>query len=277
MQKIVGVSFNPGGKVYYFNPCGLELKVGDNVIVETVAGLQFGTVNFAEREILNKKLDNLKSVIRIATAIDKKKKSELDLKTAKAREIVKEKIAKFKLPMKVCEVSYTFDGAKLIVEFTAEDRVDFRELLKDLASTFKVRIELKQIGQRDEVKIKGGLGPCGEICCCKRFLEDFEHVTVKMAKTQGLSLSPSKINGLCGRLMCCLAYENKNYEEVLKKMPKINSEVITPKGKGICSFCDVLRELVSVKLTLPDGSVNIEEYKLDDIEFKPLEDKKNGI
>lgn len=269
MQKIVGIKYSNSGKVYYFAPNGLKLKLGDRVIVETSAGLQFGLVAFEEREMEeNKNSLELKPVLRIATQKDIAKREELDNKCKSTMKIVREKVAKFKLPMKISEVSYTFDGSKLIIEFTADDRVDFRELLKDLASTFKCRIELRQIGQRDEVKNKGGLGPCGQECCCKRFLNDFEHVTVKMAKQQGLSLSPSKINGLCGRLMCCLGYENKNYEEVLRRMPKVNSEVETPKGKGTCVYLDILRELVSVKTNASDGSTVVEEWELDKIKFK---------
>ncbi len=271
MQKVVGIKYSPSGKVYYFNACGLNLNKEDRVIVETSAGLQFGVVAFAEREIENLDGDmELKPVVRIATEKDILKRKALDEKIPETLRLIKQKVAKFNLPMKISEASYTFDGSKLIIEFTAEDRVDFRELLKDLASTFKVRIELKQIGQRDEVKNKGGLGPCGQECCCKRFLNDFEHVTVKMAKTQGLSLSPSKINGLCGRLMCCLGYENKNYEEVLKRMPKINSEVETPKGKGTCVYCDVLKELVSVKTLQSDGAINIDNWPLRELKFKKI-------
>lgn len=268
MQKIVGIKFNETGKVFYFSPNGLALKKGDHVIVETGAGSQFGIVDFAEREIDEKKFGlEIKPVSRLTTQKDEEKRKKLDAKRLPTIKTIKDKVAKLKLNMKVSDAHWTFDGSKLIVEFTADDRVDFRELLKDLAATFKVRIELKQIGQRDEVKNKGGLGPCGQPCCCKRFLNDFEHVTVKMAKNQGISLSPTKINGLCGRLMCCLGYENKTYEEVLKRMPKVGSEVTSPKGKGTVVYLDILRELVSVKLAGNDGSMVVEEFPLNQIKF----------
>lgn len=266
MQKIVGIKFNETGKVFYFSPNGLALKKGDHVIVETGAGSQFGIVDFAEREIDEEKFGlEIKPVLRLASDKDEEKRKKLDAKRLPTIKTIKDKVAKLRLNMKVSDAHWTFDGSKLIVEFTADDRVDFRELLKDLAATFKVRIELKQIGQRDEVKNKGGLGPCGQPCCCKRFLNDFEHVTVKMAKNQGISLSPTKINGLCGRLMCCLGYENKAYEEVLKRMPKVGSEVTSPKGKGTVVYLDILRELVSVKLVGNDGSMVVEEFPLNQI------------
>ncbi|MBQ7579595.1 MAG: stage 0 sporulation protein [Clostridia bacterium] len=265
MQKVIGAKFNDGGKIYYFNPNNLTINAGDRIVVETSAGMQIATCVFIDKEVEGE--FEIKDVLRIATEKDENKKVQLDAKIPSVIKQIKEKVKAQKLDMKISDCFYTLDGGKLVVEFTAEDRVDFRELLKDLASTFKVRIELKQLGQRDEVKNKGGLGPCGEICCCKRYLNDFSHVSVKMAKTQGISLSPTKINGLCGRLMCCLAYENSNYEEVLKKMPKMNSEVTSPKGKGVCVYRDALRELVSVKFTGNDGNITVEEFKLEDIKF----------
>ena len=175
--------------------------------------------------------------------------------------------------MKIVGAEYTFDGSKIIIDFTAEERVDFRDLLKVLASELKTRIELRQIGQRDEVKIKGGIGPCGEICCCSRFLNDFEHVTVKMAKNQGLSLSPTKISGLCGRLMCCLGYENSTYEEILSRLPKLNSQVEVKSGKGTVVYLDILRERVSVKLPQGEDSFIVEDY--DATEVKVFQDKNH--
>ncbi|MBQ7453205.1 MAG: stage 0 sporulation family protein [Clostridia bacterium] len=269
MQKIVGVRFKDGGKTYFFAPNGVNAKTGDKVIVETVAGQQLGVVAFDERDIKpceNQSVD-LKPIVRLASERDVARHEDLLKKAKETIKLTKEKVAKLKLAMKISDAFYTFDAGKLIIEFTADDRVDFRELLKELASTFKVRIELRQIGQRDEVKNKGGLGPCGQMCCCSKFLGDFEHVTVKMAKTQGLSLSPSKINGLCGRLMCCLGYENENYEKILEKMPKLNSEVVSPKGKGTCVYRDCLRELVSVKFMGNDGSIMVEEFPLSEINF----------
>ena len=269
MQKIVGVRFKDGGKTYFFEPNGLDLKVDDKVVVETSAGQQLGVIAFAEREIkpCENQTVSIKPVLRKATEKDESRHADFLVKARDAVKITKEKVARLKLAMKISDAVYTLDGGKLIIEFTADDRVDFRELLKDLASTFKTRIELRQIGQRDEVKNKGGLGPCGQMCCCSKFLGDFEHVTVKMAKTQGLSLSPSKINGLCGRLMCCLGYENENYEKILGKMPKLNSEVTSPKGKGTCVYRDCLRELVSVKFMGNDGAITVEEFPLSEVKF----------
>ena len=268
MQKVIGARFRDGGKIYYFSPNNIDVKPNDRVVVETSAGLIIATCVFIDKEIDEKEEGlEVKNVLRKATEKDESRKQQLDEKVPEALKAIKQKAKALNLEMKISDCYYTLDGAKLVIEFTAEDRVDFRELLKELASYFKVRIELKQIGQRDEVKNKGGLGPCGEICCCKRYLNDFSHVSVKMAKTQGLSLSPTKINGLCGRLMCCLAYENNNYEEILKKMPKMNSEVTSPKGKGVCVYRDPLRELVSVKFIGNDGNITVEEFKLEDIKF----------
>ena len=277
MQKIVGIKYSKEGKAYYFSPNGLNLKVGDTVIVETVNGNEFGYVDFSEREVKESLIEgDLKPVLRMANSQDEKRRLELDNKAKKALPTIKEMVKKLKLEMKITSVMFTFDGSKLIIEFTADDRVDFRELLKQLASTFKVRIELKQIGQRDEVKNKGAIGQCGQVCCCKRFLNDFEHVSVKMAKNQGLSLTPTKINGICGRLLCCLAYENSNYEQTLAKMPKVNALVETPKGKGTCVFNDILREKVSVKFNQNDSSF-VEVFDLADIKFKKGGSENNGI
>lgn len=263
MQKIVGVKFSSSNKVYTFGVNDIDLKVGDNVIVDSNQMLAFGLVateikTFKDEEIPS----DLKFVIRKATDSDKKKYEELKNKAHEDIKLVREKVNKLNLEMKIVSCEYSFDATKIIIEFSAEDRVDFRELLKELAASLKVRIELHQVGQRDEVKIKGGIGPCGEICCCVRFLKDFEHVTVKMAKSQGLSLSPTKINGLCGRLMCCLAYENKTYEEILKKMPKVNSEINSPKGIGTVVYNDILRERVSVKVKTGEDSFTIYDFSL---------------
>ena len=209
MQKIVGVVFSESGKAYYYDPGKDVYKVGDYVVVETASDCALGKIDFVNKEVDETKFEEpLKVVIRKATQKDIEQNKKMQEKIPENIKIIKSKVRALDLQMKIVDANYTLDGNKLIVEFTAEDRVDFRQLLKDLAASLKVRIEVKQIGQRDEVKVKGGIGPCGEICCCKRFLKDFEHVTVKMAKNQGLSLSPTKISGLCGRLMCCLAYEN---------------------------------------------------------------------
>ena len=263
MQKLVGVKFSASNKVYSFDPNGLELEIGEPVIVDSALGLSFGTVATNNKDVDESDIpEGLKKVVRRATEQDRKKFNELKEKASKDLVVIRDKVKKQGLEMKIVSAEYSFDASKIIIEFAAEDRVDFRELLKDLASTLKVRIELHQVGQRDEVKIKGGIGPCGEICCCVRFLKDFEHVTVKMAKNQGLSLSPTKISGLCGRLMCCLAYENKTYEEILKKMPKVNSEIASPKGKGVVVYNDILRERVSVKVKNNDDSFTVYDFSL---------------
>ena len=263
MQKVIGIKFSASNKVYTFDTNNIKLSIGDEVVVDSALGLSFGYVATEEKLLDEKDLpEGLKPVVRKATDKDKKRYEELKQKASKDIVVVKEKVKKQGLDMKVVSCEYTFDGSKIIIEFASEERVDFRELLKDLASALKVRIELHQVGQRDEVKIKGGIGPCGEICCCVRFLKDFEHVTVKMAKNQGLSLSPTKISGLCGRLMCCLAYENKTYEEILKKMPKVNSEIDCPKGKGTVVYNDILRERVSVKIKNGEDNFTVYDFSL---------------
>ena len=274
MQKVIGVKFRSNGKVYLFDQNNVELKINDNVIVDSAMGLSFGKVSLM-KEIDEKELSEpLKPAIRKATENDYKRYLELEEKSKKDVFIVREKVKKLELDMKVVSCEYSFDGTKILIEFSAEDRVDFRDLLKELAGALKVRIELHQVGQRDEVKIKGGIGPCGEVCCCARFLKDFEHVTVKMAKNQGLSLNPTKISGLCGRLMCCLGYENAQYEEVLKKMPKINSEINSPKGKGIVVYNDILRERVSVKVKQNDDTFIVYDFSLPELNGEILEEKQ---
>ena len=203
MQKVVGVKFKSNGKVYLFDINNVNVDVDDDVIVDSALGLSYGKVSLIKTINENELNEPLKMVVRKATDKDKKKFLELEEKSKKDILVVKDNVKQLGLEMKIVSAEYCFDGSKILIEFAAEDRVDFRDLLKELASILKVRIELHQVGQRDEVKIKGGIGPCGEVCCCARFLKDFEHVTVKMAKNQGLSLNPTKISGLCGRLMCC--------------------------------------------------------------------------
>ena len=274
MQKVIGVKLNNLAKVYFFDPKGLELKIGDKVIVSTSVGMALGTIAFGERNIDENELSEpAKEIIRVATNKDLEIEKQNHEKAQKALAVIKENVKSLNLQMKIVSAEYTFDASKIVIDFTAEERVDFRELLKNLATALKTRIELRQIGQRDEVKIKGGIGPCGEICCCSRFLKDFEHVTVKMAKNQGLSLSPTKISGLCGRLMCCLGYENNTYEEILSRMPKVNSWVNTKSGKGQVVYLDILRERVSVKLPQGDDSFIVEDYSLAEIESIKSENK----
>ena len=277
MQKVIGIKFNNLAKVYFFDPNGIDFLVGDKVLVETAVGQSLGVVSIKEREVDETEFENpIKKVIRKATSKDIEIEKQNSEKSLKALKVVKNQAKKLNLQMKIVCAEYTFDSSKVVIDFTAEERVDFRELLKILASELKARIELRQIGQRDEVKIKGGIGPCGEICCCSRFLTDFEHVTVKMAKNQGLSLSPTKISGLCGRLMCCLGYENPNYEEVLSRMPKINSWVKTQSGKGQVVYNDILRERVSVKIAQGEESFVVEDYALAEIETIKPDDKNQS-
>ena len=269
MPKIVGVRFKDIGKIYYFSPNNIEFEVGDGVIVETVRGVEFGKVALAVREIDESEIVSpLKSVIRKATEKDVDTAKRNIEKKPEAMKIAKEKIEKHKLNMKLIDCEFTFDNTKVIFYFTADTRVDFRELVKDLASHFRIRIELRQVGIRDEAKLRGGLGPCGRACCCSSCLGDFARVSIKMAKTQGLSLNPGKISGLCGRLMCCLQYENDYYSETYKLMPKINSEIKTPDGKAIVMSNDMLKKVVTAKITLKDGSVEIKQYPLDKIKAK---------
>lgn len=278
MQKIVGVSFYQLGKVYYYNANGVSCRVGDRVVVDYQDAQIVGSVVFGEKLVdTTDYQEPIKNILRKVNDNDIKREKENNKKAVEAVDITKQKVRELGLDMKVVDAVYSLDGSKVIIDFTAEERVDFRELLKELASKLKTRIELKQIGQRDEVKIKGGIGPCGEICCCKRFLNDFEHVTVKMAKNQGLSLSPTKISGLCGRLMCCLGYENPQYEEILKLMPKINSTVVTPDGEGVAVYNDILRQLVSVKFQKGDEVAQVVAYQLKDIKQIQKKENKNGI
>ena len=221
MTKVVGVRFKDTGKTYYFDPKGLEIKKGDLVVVETARGMECGVAQYAPKEVAeNEVTAPLKPVLRIATARDKQIMEENKEKEKRAYEVCLQKIEKHKLDMNLTEVEYAFDGSKILFYFTADGRVDFRELVKDLASTFHTRIELRQIGVRDEAKMLGGLGVCGRPFCCSTFLNDFHSVSIKMAKEQGLSLSPSKISGTCGRLMCCLKYEQNSYEYLAKITPR---------------------------------------------------------
>ncbi|MFO7154278.1 MAG: stage 0 sporulation family protein [Caldicoprobacter oshimai] len=274
MQTVVGVRFKRAGKIYYFDPNDIELKPGDHVIVETARGIEYGEIVVPPKEVPEEDIvPPLKKVIRKATEEDELKVKENKEKESKAFEICLREIAKHKLPMKLVGVEYTFDNNKLIFYFTAEGRVDFRELVRDLAAIFRTRIELRQIGVRDEAKMIGGLGPCGRNMCCCTFLGDFQPVSIRMAKEQKLSLNPAKISGVCGRLMCCLKFEQDFYEDVLKRMPKVNKEVLTPDGKGIVVDINVLFEKVKVKLVQEDGTVAVKEYSPDEVE---LIDKDQG-
>lgn len=248
MTEIIGVKFKSVGKVYYFSPNGLELALGDKVIVETARGIECGEVSLELKEISDDEINSpLKSVIRKATEEDLKTIRQNKEKEKDAFKICEEKIAKHELKMNLIDVECTFDNNKLLFYFTADNRVDFRELVKDLASVFRTRIELRQIGVRDEAKLLGGLGICGRPFCCKTFLGDFQPVSIKMAKEQSLSLNPTKISGTCGRLMCCLKYEQDCYEELLKVTPKVGALVKTPDGNGIVEDVNLLTGKLRVK------------------------------
>ncbi|GEL78277.1 PSP1 domain-containing protein [Tenuibacillus multivorans] len=263
MVEVIGVRFKQAGKIYYFDPGDLNMTTEDYVIVETVRGIEFGKVVIA-----NKKVDEedvvlpLKKVIRIADDKDKLTISENKDKTEEAYQVCVQKIKEHELDMNLVDAEFTFDRNKIIFYFTAEGRVDFRELVKDLAAVFKTRIELRQIGVRDEAKMLGGIGPCGRMLCCSTFLGDFEPVSIKMAKDQNLSLNPAKISGLCGRLMCCLKYENDMYEDAKQELPDIGEVMTTSNGKGKVVGLNILEKLVQVEL---EEMERVVEYTIDEL------------
>ena len=261
MVKVIGVKFKTSGRVYYFDPLDLPVKADDGVIVETARGMEYGEVQGEPKEVEESEIvAPLKPVVRIATEEDERLRAQYAAKESEAYEICLEKIAAHGLDMKLVDVEYTFNGSKVVFYFTADERVDFRELVKDLAYALKTRIELRQIGVRDEAKMLGGLGPCGRLVCCKSFLDDFRPVSIKMAKEQNLSLSPTKISGLCGRLMCCLQYEQSAYEAARSKMPKPGKEVNTVDGVGVVVENNAITERTKVRLTMEDGSIDVREY-----------------
>ena len=267
MAIIIGVKFKGAGKVYYFDPDEAILNAGDYVVVETSRGIECGTVTFGNREINDDGLNRpLKKIIRPATAEDIAHLEENRKKEEKAYGICLKKIIEHNLKMKLVTVEYTFDNNKILFYFTADGRVDFRELVKDLAGIFRTRIELRQIGVRDESKMLGGLGICGREFCCKGFLSDFQPVSIKMAKEQGMSLNPVKISGTCGRLMCCLKYEQEAYSDLLKKTPKIGAYVSTPDGKGTVVDQNLIKGILNIQLQKnpdsPPKSYKVNEVKL---------------
>lgn len=263
MAEIIGVRFKSVGKVYYFDPEKLDIHEGDHVIVETARGVECGEVCFSKREINESELTSpLKPVIRIATERDYRIIEQNKVKEQEAFKICEERIAFHGLKMSLVDVECTFDNNKLLFYFTAENRVDFRELVKDLAGIFRTRIELRQIGVRDEAKMLGGLGICGQPFCCARFLGEFQPVSIKMAKEQGLSLNPTKISGTCGRLMCCLKYEQDSYEELLRTTPKVGAIVKTPDGKGVVEDVNLLTGKLRVK---HDGTESVNTFDKNDI------------
>ena len=270
MIKVVGIRFQRAGKIYYFDPLDYDLETAMHVIVETARGVEMGTVLIPPKEVEDDKVvQPLKPVIRIATDDDEKVMEKNKEKEAEAYVICKEKIAKHGLDMKLVAAEYTFDNNKLLFYFTADGRIDFRELVKDLASVFRTRIELRQIGVRDETKMLGGIGICGRELCCKSYLTDFVPVSIKMAKEQNLSLNPTKISGVCGRLMCCLKNEQETYEYLNSRLPSVGDSVITPTGMhGEVSSVNVLRQLV--KVVVDNGEEKeLQEYAVDDLKFTP--------
>ena len=271
MAKIIGVKFKNTAKVYYFAPANenevYEEKSG--VVVETAKGQEYGTVVFGMKEVKDSELKHpLKPIIRKATEKDEKTVKENEKKIPEAMEYANQKIAEMKIDMKLIGCEYAFDGKKIVFYFTADGRVDFRELVKVLAARFHLRIELRQVGIRDETKILGGIAPCGRTCCCASCMPEFGKVSIKMAKNQGLHLNPGKISGLCGRLMCCLEYENDYYAEVYKKMPKVGGTVGTPEGSGVVISNDMLKLISKVKISKGDGSDVYKDFPVDRLDFK---------
>ena len=269
MVKIIGVKFNHSCKIYYFDPKDMQFKKGEGVIVETVRGTEYGKVVIENKEVPDDTIvQPLKPVTKKASKKDEERIEENEKKIPWVIDVAQKEIEKCGLDMKIVDAEFPFDNSKIVIYFTAPSRIDFRDLVKSLATVLHHRIDLRQIGTRDEAKLLGGLAPCGRVCCCKSFLPDFKKVTIKMAKNQGLSLNPAKISGLCGRLMCCLEYENEPYAEAYKKMPKIGSEVTTPDGKATVISNNMLKMLVKTKTLMKDGSIIYNEYKLSDIKFK---------
>ena len=275
MTRVIGVRFRNVGKIYYFSPKNLEIKSGDHVIVETARGVEYGNVVLPPRDVEDEKVvQPLKEVIRIANAQDDKKEESNRKREKEAYQICLKKIKEHGLEMKLIDAEYTFDNNKVLFYFTADGRIDFRELVKDLAAIFKTRIELRQIGVRDETKILGGIGICGRALCCHTYLSEFAPVSIKMAKEQNLSLNPTKISGVCGRLMCCLKNEEETYEELNRKLPVVGDRVNTPEGlRGEVQSVNVLRQLVKVIVDVDDEK-EIREYAVEDLKFKPRQKKE---
>ncbi len=274
MTKVVGVRFRNVGKIYYFSPKEYHIKTGDHVIVETARGVEYGKVVLAPREVPEEEVVHpLKEVLRVATPEDDKKEEQNRIKEKDAFKICQKKIKEHGLEMKLIDAEYTFDNNKVLFYFTADGRIDFRQLVKDLAAIFKTRIELRQIGVRDETKILGGIGICGRCLCCHTYLSEFAPVSIKMAKEQNLSLNQTKISGVCGRLMCCLKNEQETYEELNKKLPGIGDTVTTPEGlSGTVQSVNVLRQRVKIIVEINDEK-EIQEYPVSELKFKPRKKK----
>ena len=276
MTKVIGVRFRTAGKIYFFAPGKFDIKQGDNVIVETARGVEFGRVVSGPREVEDEEVvQPLKSVIRPANDQDRKTVQKNKQKEKEAFKICQEKIRRHELKMKLIDVEYTFDGNKILFYFTADGRIDFRELVKDLAAVFRTRIELRQIGVRDETKIRGGIGICGRPLCCSTYLTEFSAVSIKMAKEQNLSLNPTKISGLCGRLMCCLTNEEETYEVLNSQLPSVGDTVTTKDGlTGVVHSLSVLRRQVKVVVNLENDEKEIREYQADELKFRPRRKKQ---
>lgn len=277
MITVVGVRFRTAGKIYYFDPRNLTIEINDHVIVETARGVEFGTVMIAPTEMPDEKvIQPLKPVLRLATPEDEKIEAKNREKEKEAFTICLEKIQKRNMEMKLVDAEYTFDNNKLLFYFTADGRIDFRELVKDLAAVFRTRIELRQIGVRDETKILGGIGICGRPLCCNTFLSEFAPVSIKMAKEQNMSLNPSKISGVCGRLMCCLKNEEETYEYLNSRLPNVGDYITTnDKLKGEVQSVNILRQTVKVIVQIDDEK-EIREYKVDELRFRPKRKKDNA-
>lgn len=277
MTKVIGVRFRQAGKIYYFSPGKYQIKKGDRVIVETARGIEYGTVVLGVKDVKDEEINQpLKSVIRMATEEDKHTEEKNREKEKEAFQICQEKIRKHNLEMKLINAEYTFDGNKVLFYFTADGRVDFRELVKDLAAVFRTRIELRQIGVRDETKIRGGIGICGRPLCCHTYLSEFAPVSIKMAKEQNLSLNPTKISGVCGRLMCCLTNEQETYEVLNSKLPGIGDTVTTTEGlKGEVQSVSVLRQLVRVVVNLDGDEKEVREYRVKELRFQSRRRKQD--
>ncbi|MDD7363162.1 MAG: stage 0 sporulation family protein [Peptoniphilus sp.] len=268
-REVVGVRFKPHGKVYYFDPAGYSPAVGEAVIIETSRGIEYGFTAIEKRSVeASEIVGELKPIIRIADREDTDRWITNRNLAREALLVCEDKVKEHGLEMRLIDSEYTFDNSKLLFYFTADDRVDFRKLVRDLASIFRTRIELRQIGVRDEAKLIGGVGPCGRECCCASFLSEFHPVSINMAKDQGLSLNPETISGLCGRLLCCLRYEQEGYAENLKRLPKVGRHVITPEGKGVVVSTSTLKALVKVKIEGEDGAEYV-VFPAEEVAFKP--------
>lgn len=268
MATVIGVKFKNNAKCYFFDPGETEYSEGDGVIVETQRGVEYGNVCFGNREVDDKEIvQPLKPALRKATERDTAEHMKNLAERERLIEETRKKVEAHGLKMKIADAEYTFDRGKVIIYFTADGRIDFRDLVRDLAGLFRNRIELRQIYERDDIKLRGALAQCGRPCCCTTFLKDYEKVSIRMAKYQGLSLNPSKISGCCGKLMCCLRYENAYYQDMAKKMPKVNSVVDTPEGKAVVTENDALRGEVKLRFTSDDGTVGIKRMPLSQIRF----------